>query len=250
MKTKFTLLILFLSYFSIAQVGIGTQTPLATLQIAGEPANTSKVDGLIAPKISRAQLIAKSSLYGSGQAGTIVYVTDLSGTTNTPTSNIKRIGYYYYNGTVWNNMESTAGTVSFTASLGSGSGTVTNTTIGATNFNTVPLPNVTSNIGGGTWNTTDNTYRVPVTGTYLIKSSIRLVDGSTPSRNVFQAVHTSNADIPDGIWQTNSGNRWTMLYTRIANFNSGDFLRLYIHSDGYEARLSDASLNISLIRLD
>jgi len=251
MKTKFTLLILLLSYFSIAQVGIGTQTPLATLQIAGEPDNTSKVDGLIAPKISRAQLIAKSSLYGSGQAGTIVYVTDLTGTTNTPTSNIKRIGYYYYSGTVWNTMESTAGTVSFTASLGSGSGTVTSTTIGATAFLTVPLPNVTSNIGGGTWNATNNIYTVPVTGTYLIKSSIRLIDGSTnsPARNIFQAVHTDNIDIPDGIWQTNSGARWTMLYTRIANFTAGTGLRLYIYSDGVEAKLSDASLNISLISL-
>lgn len=251
MKTKFTLLILLLSYFSIAQVGIGTQTPLATLQIDGEPTNTSKTDGLIAPKITKAQLIAKSSLYGAAQAGTIVYVSDISGGTNAPTINIKRIGYYYYNGTVWNTMESTAGTVSFTASLGNGSGTVTNATIPATNFNTVPLPNVTSNVGGGTWNATNNIYTVPVTGTYLIKSSIRLIDGSTnsPTRNIFQAVHTDNIDIPDGIWQTNSGARWTMLYTRIANFTAGTGLRLYIYSDGVEAKLSDASLNISLISL-
>lgn len=252
MKNILTFLILVCSYFCFAQVGIGVNTPLATLHVNGEPTNTSAIDGIIAPKISRTQLVAKSSVYGASQAGTLVYVTDVSGTSNTPTANIKRVGYYSFDGTVWKALEPTAGTVSFTASLGSGDGSATNATIGATAFNTVRLPNVSSNIGGGTWNATNNTYAVPVTGTYLIKSSIRLIDGSTnsPSRNVFQAVHTSNADIPDGIWQTNSGNRWTMLYTRIANFNAGDLLRLYIYSDGAEARLSDASLNISLITVN
>lgn len=252
MKTNFTLFILLLSYLSFAQVGIGTSSPSATLHIVGDATNTTKTDGLIAPKITKAQLIAKSSLYGSAQAGTMVYVTDISGSTNTPTTNIKRVGYYYFNGTVWNTMESTAGTVSFTASLGTGEGSKIAASLGATAFVTVPLPAVTSNVGGGTWDATNNTYKVPVTGTYLIKSSIRLIDGAanSPSRNVFQAVHTSNIDIPDGIWQTNSGNRWTMLYTRIANFTAGNDLRLYIYSDGALANLSDASLNISLITLN
>ena len=82
-------------------------------------------------------------------------------------------------------------------------------------------------------------------GTYLIKTSVRLTDFST-SRSLFQAVHTSNVDIADGIWQTNpSGQqRYTMLYNRIAYFNAGDLLRLYIYSDGSVANLSDASLNI------
>jgi hypothetical protein len=64
---------------------------------------------------------------------------------------------------------------------------------------------------------------------------------------VFQAVNTSNSDIPEGIWDTNPGNRWTMLYTRIAYFNKNDQLRLYIYSDGAAANISDASLNIVLL---
>jgi hypothetical protein len=137
------------------------------------------------------------------------------------------------------------GTLNLTA-LGSGAGGATNATITANGFNTVRLPNVSKNIGGGTWNATNNTYTVPVTGTYIIKSSVRLKDGSG-SRNVFQAVNTTNADIPDGLWQTNSGSRWTMLYNRIASFNAGDVLRLYIYSDGAVAEISDASLNIVFV---
>jgi hypothetical protein len=61
-------------------------------------------------------------------------------------------------------------------------------------------------------------------------------------------VNNTNADIPDGIWQTNPGTaRWTMLYTRIAYFTKGDLLRLYIYSDGVTAPISDASLNIALL---
>jgi hypothetical protein len=83
----------------------------------------------------------------------------------------------------------------------------------------------------------------------MIKSSIRLVDFST-ARNVFQAVGTVNADVPDGIWQTNTGGgtqRWTMLYVRIAYFNEGESLRLYMYSGGAVANLSDAALNITLL---
>jgi hypothetical protein len=105
-------------------------------------------------------------------------------------------------------------------------------------------------VGGGIWNATNNTYRVPASGTYMIKSSIRLVDGSV-SRNIFQAVGVVNADIPEGIWQTNIDSsvarRWTMLYVRIAYFNEGDLLRLYTYSDGEGANLSDASLDITLL---
>ena len=131
--------------------------------------------------------------------------------------------------------------------MGTGSGGTNNATIASNGFRTVPLPTVVSNVGGGVWSGAPNyTYSVATSGTYIIKSSIRLVDGSS-SRNVFQAVGVSNADIPDGIWQTNTGTRWTMLYTRIAYFNKGDLLRLYIYSDGATANLSDASLNIALI---
>ena len=228
-------------------VGINTSTPKVTFDVTGIPADATKSDGIIAPRLSLAQVNAKNAVYGAAQTGVIVYVNNVTGATITATAQIQSIGYYYFDGTLWKPLESKAGAVVFIATLGTGSGGTTSATITASGFNTVPLPTIVRNIGGGTWNATNNTFSVPISGTYIIKSTVRLVDGS-PARNVFQAVNTANADIPDGIWQTNPGTaRWTMLYNRIAYFNKGDLLRLYIYSDGAAAPISDASLNIALL---
>ncbi len=198
-------------------VGIGVTNPDAKLVLNSTVSNTS---GLKFTQLNAATPISSGSALGVDNSGNVITVA----------------GAFTE--------------VVFTASLGTGAGGTTNATLAANGFNTVPLPNVTKNLGGGTWNTSNYTYRVPISGTYLIKSSVRLVDGSI-SRNIFQSVHTSNIDIPDGIWQTNvyasGSDRWTMLYTRLAYFNQGDVLRLYIYSDGQTARLSDASLNITLL---
>ncbi|MNW77415.1 hypothetical protein D3C86_64220 [compost metagenome] len=50
--------------------------------------------------MTRAQLIAKTG-YGTDQIGAIVYVTDLSGTTNAATANVKQTGYYTFDGVRW-----------------------------------------------------------------------------------------------------------------------------------------------------
>lgn len=227
-------------------VGINTTTPLTTLDINGAPTAASATDGLRAPRITLSQLNSKTG-YSTTHEGAIIYVTSVSGGSTIPaTAKISSVGYYYFNGSIWQPLVAKAGSVVFIASLGSGNGGASSATIPASAFNTVPLPAVAQNIGGGIWSVANNTYTIPVSGTYLIKSSIRLVDGST-GRNMFQAVHTANSDIPEGIWQTNSGNRWTMLYNRIAYFNRNDVLRLYIYSDGQVANISDASLNIVLL---
>jgi hypothetical protein len=248
MKQKLLFLSIFICglYFS-QNVGINTADPQITLDVRGIPADNTKPDGLIAPRLTRAQLNAKASVYSAAQTGAIVYITNIAGGTVASTVQITTLGYYYFDGTVWKSLEPKAGTTVFTATLGNGAGATTNFTAGTSTFVTVPLPAVVKNIGGGVWNAANNTYAAPVSGTYIIKSTIRLTDGSS-SRNVYQAVNTVNSDIPDGVWQTNSGSgRWTMLYTRIAYFNQGDLMRLYMYSDGTPATVSDASLNISLL---
>jgi hypothetical protein len=94
-----------------AQIGINTNDPKATLEVKGEAGVITKPDGIIAPNITRAELIAKTA-YSTAQTGAIVYVTDLSGTVNTVTNKVLSIGYYYFNGNVWNSMN--ASTAQFT----------------------------------------------------------------------------------------------------------------------------------------
>lgn len=86
---------------SNAQVGIGTATPAATLDIVADAATTTVVDGIIAPRLSLAALVAKSAVYGAGQEGTIVYIDDATGATNAATALISSTGYYYFDGAIW-----------------------------------------------------------------------------------------------------------------------------------------------------
>lgn len=230
-----------------AQVGVGTSSPAATLDVVGTPATATTPDGIIPPRITLAQLNLKTGYTLADHKGAIIYVTDITGgSTVTATKYVTSVGTYVFDGTYWTGMYSNTGSVMFSASLGSGNGGVTNYTCLANDFRTVTLSTVNKNIGGGTWDSTNNTYTVPVSGTYLIKSSIRVRDNSTAT-NIYQAVHTANADIPEGLWQTNSGSRWTMLYVRVAYFNKGNLLRLVMYSDGRNMSVSDASLSIQLL---
>ena len=243
-KIFFILSILFLSEMNAQNVGINSVTPQMTLDVNGVASTVA--DGMRAPRITLAQLNAKTG-YNSNHVGALLYITSVAGgSTVAATAQITTVGYYYFDGTAWQSVVAKTGTAVFIASLGNGDGSATAATINSGAFTTVPLSTVSKNVGGGIWTPATNTYTVPNSGTYLIKSSIRLIDGSA-SRNMFQAVNTSNSDIPEGIWDTNPGNRWTMLYTRIAYFNKNDQLRLYIYSDGAAANISDASLNIVLL---
>lgn len=99
-KTLLPLILLGVALKMQGQVGINTTTPQATFDIVGVPATVTAADGLIAPRLTRAQLIAKTA-YGSNQQGAIVYVTDTTGTTNATTVKVTAVGYYYFDGTLW-----------------------------------------------------------------------------------------------------------------------------------------------------
>jgi len=108
MKKKILPLILFGAALQMqGQIGVNTATPAATFDIVGIPATVTAADGLIAPRLTRAQLIAKTA-YGSNQQGAIVYVTDNSGTVTSSTLKVTGAGYYYFDGTIW---QSIGGTV-------------------------------------------------------------------------------------------------------------------------------------------
>jgi hypothetical protein len=102
--TLFSMLIL-LAYPICAQVGVGTDSPQATLHIQSGSANTS-ADGVIAPHLSKLMLASKvSGTYGSNQVGAIVFVNDVAGTiagqSVNQTANITEPGYYFFDGNLW-----------------------------------------------------------------------------------------------------------------------------------------------------
>lgn len=98
--TLIIILILFNLKTSFSQVGIGTDNPKTTLQVEGEPTNTTTTDGLQTPSLTLAQLDAKVSAYGTDQNGAILYIDDISaGSTTTETAEITSTGYYFYDAT-------------------------------------------------------------------------------------------------------------------------------------------------------
>lgn len=88
------------------QVGIGTDSPKATLDVVSEPSNTSSFDGIIAPRITGDQLRVKS--YTAEQTGAIVYVTVADTTPAGQTVDVKSMGYFFFDGTKWIRMDNNA----------------------------------------------------------------------------------------------------------------------------------------------
>lgn len=95
----------------LAQVGINTTNPRSTLHILAGDSDTPA--GIIAPRQSLQQLLDKSESYTSLQAGAFVYVNNVDGQTDAKTANITKIGYYYFDGNLWQQFSSSDSTNSW-----------------------------------------------------------------------------------------------------------------------------------------
>jgi len=102
------LAILFLSavLFTVpakAQVTVGAQTvPNSTLEVVALPTGATTADGIMAPRLTLAQINLRKPLYGTAQTGAMVYVTDVSGTTVAGYSDqITCTGLVFWNGANW-----------------------------------------------------------------------------------------------------------------------------------------------------
>ncbi|RLZ09213.1 hypothetical protein [Faecalibacter macacae] len=88
-----------------AQVGIGTDTPQAALDIIGQGDDNNVIDGVIAPRITGIQLRAKNDLYTTAQNGAIVYVTEADSAPAGKTVKVTSPGYFYYSHPEGDNIE-------------------------------------------------------------------------------------------------------------------------------------------------
>ncbi len=103
MKLNLFCFLQLLLIFSLAQVGINTNLPNATLDVVSSATDTSIPDGIIPPRISKLNLVNKSATtYTSNQTGAVVYINDVSGaTTDTRLDRVINQGYYYFSGMQW-----------------------------------------------------------------------------------------------------------------------------------------------------
>ncbi|BEV04134.1 hypothetical protein [Chryseobacterium gambrini] len=115
------------------RVGINTTTPAATLDVVGAPADATKADALLVPRLTRGQLQAKDAVYTTTQNGALAFVSSIAdGAATGKAINVTAVGFYYYDGATTN---------TWIAVGGGGSATVTPTyrsTPGATTINILP----------------------------------------------------------------------------------------------------------------
>lgn len=111
MKKKLIITALLNSLIISAQVGINTTSPKSTMDVSvkrdlnGVIIDNSTPVGLQAPRITREELSANTGVYNTNQTGAIVYIKDVNGgDTNPPRTNIISVGYYYFDGTLWQKM--------------------------------------------------------------------------------------------------------------------------------------------------
>jgi len=86
-----------------AQVGIVTSDPKATLHVEEDE---DLIGGIIAPQLSRSQLIGKDDNYTTDHKGSLIYIDLIDGATTTPkTVYVNEVGFYVFNGSLWKKTE-------------------------------------------------------------------------------------------------------------------------------------------------
>lgn len=90
-----------------SKIGIGTTTPMVTLEVVSDPADISAKDAISFPVLSGVELAAKESAYLAANEGVIVFVTSAAPDLLNPVfSNVNDLGLYQYDGTQWLKIES------------------------------------------------------------------------------------------------------------------------------------------------
>ncbi len=259
MKTYFFAFFLLVNYALLAQAGIHTQSPKATLHVVGKPGVTTSMDGIIAPKLTGNQLNNKT--YTTQQDGAIVYVTSpLTNANKGQCVNVNAIGYYFFNKTKWDKLD----TVSKMATLADvdvatkvpkkGDRLVYNGTqwetyhhfyahVGGNDtrafgegFNNYIPPTVISD-EFNSYNSTTGTITVPYDGLYVLECAIRPTDATPVGTNFGIGIISSAGENNEYIaWYVMPSSpspihRISVSHSRIVKLNAGDQLNLKVYAD-------------------
>ncbi|MBF0577152.1 hypothetical protein [Dysgonomonas sp. GY617] len=158
-----------------AQVGVNTENPMATIDVVATKTDNTTAEGIIAPRLKRSEVIAKDAKYTTDQTGTIVYVTDVSGTITPKTANIDKIGYYYFDGVLWQPFTSTSG------------GSTNDWTLTG-NAGTSPSTNFL-----GTTDNTDLVFKTNATGRMIVSASGNVgIETSSPHSSASLDLNATN----------------------------------------------------------
>ena len=109
MKRALFLFLITSTFYVQAQVGIGTTSPDTTLDIeaANPTGTTTNVDGILIPRVTRERAMSMATV----PVSTLIYVTETTTGSATSTAiNITTVGFYYYDGTVWQKINTGANT--------------------------------------------------------------------------------------------------------------------------------------------
>ena len=120
MKKLILPFVILASTVAYSQVGVNNTDPKATMDITAQTTDGSKPEGLIAPRLTGDQVRAGNASYTSIQTGAIVYSTSADSSPSGKTVNITAPGYYYFDGAVWQKMNTSSTTgsdTSFSASI-------------------------------------------------------------------------------------------------------------------------------------
>jgi hypothetical protein len=218
-------LVFSVQFNAFSQVGIGTTTPVTTLEVKGAPTNTTIADGMILPTLTGNELKAKDAVYASSQSGTIVYVTAAVSSASAKTTNVNSPGYYYYDGSVWQRIVTGTSTDNIYTTNGTiGSGRTVNVT-NTVNFDagTLFLDGTNDRVGIGS---TTPTERIDVTGNVKFSGALMpnntagtagqvLVSGGAGSApNWVNVPNMTYGDIKTGIQTVDHGG-WVKLDGRV-----------------------------------
>ena len=105
MKKIFTTVAVVFSAIAMAQVGVNTTKPKASLEVTSKTGNSgSAIEGVLIPRVNKQKAYSMATATVKPEESTLIYVNELTGYTggsNAKVNDITEKGFYYWDGAKW-----------------------------------------------------------------------------------------------------------------------------------------------------